>query len=154
MRLEDFVLYLDENLDRCKPILDTLGEYGVRFERHQDWFDRGVNDEVWLPFVGERAWIVLTKDKRNRYNDWEKQAVRRYKIREFYFSSGNISGFEMAAALRIAISEIVTICRSLNPPFIGSITKTGTVTIVEDQHGSTHERRKRKGRTAAKSEES
>jgi len=140
--------------DRQTCRFHVLAEHGVRFERHQDWFARGVNDEVWLPFVGERAWIVLTKDKRNRYNDWEKLAVRRYKIREFYFGSGNISGLEMAAALRIAISEIITVCGSLNPPFIGSITKTGTVTIVEDQHGSTHERRKRKGRTSAKTEES
>ena len=54
LRLDDFVLYLDENLDNCKPILDTLATHHIRFERHQQHFERGVEDDLWLPFVGEK----------------------------------------------------------------------------------------------------
>src|SRR5208337_3913116 len=48
LRLDDFVLYLDENLDNCKPILQVLVDHAVRFERHADRFQRGEHDEVWL----------------------------------------------------------------------------------------------------------
>src|SRR5262249_7372307 len=140
-RLDDFVLYLDENLDNCKPIVDALIRQEIRFERHQDHFARGTDDEVWLRFVGESQWIVLTKDKRNRYNEWERSAVRRYRVREFYFGSGNFTGQEMADALIRAMPELRNAFEQEEPPLVVSITRSGAITIVFDKHGSTHERR-------------
>jgi hypothetical protein len=102
LQLEDFILYLDENLDNCQPIIDVLAAAGVQLKRHRDFYPRGTLDEVWLPFVAERAWVVLTKDKRNRYNEIERDAVRRHRVREFYFGSGNFTGTEMAQALEKA----------------------------------------------------
>ena len=142
MQLDDFVLYLDENLDNCQPIIDALISDGVQFRRHRDFHARGTLDEIWLPFVAERAWVVLTKDKRNRYNDIERDAVRRHRVREFYFGSGNFTGAEMAQALVKAIPEMRKISRTYSPPVVGSITRAGTVMVVYDEHGSTHERRK------------
>lgn len=142
MRLDDFVLYLDENLDNCKPILDTLAELKIRYERHQTYYARGTDDDVWLPFVGQNGWIVLTKDKRNRYNQWEKQAVQAFAVREFYFGSGNFSGAEMAEALKLALPELRRTYETYEPPLVVSITRSGAITVVFDQHGSTHERRK------------
>ena len=142
MLLDDFVLYLDENLDNCQPIMDALAANGVLFKRHRDFHKRGALDETWLPFVAERAWVVLTKDKRNRYNQLEREAVRRHRVREFYFGSGNFTGAEMAQALIRAIPEMRWISRAYNPPVVGSITRSGTVVVVYDERGSTHERRK------------
>lgn len=83
MQLDDFILYLDENLDNCQPILDILLNSGVQHKRHRDFFPRGTRDEEWLSYVAERAWVVLTKDKRNRYNEIERDALRRHQIRSF-----------------------------------------------------------------------
>jgi hypothetical protein len=142
LQLDDFILYLDENLDNCQPILDALLGNSVRYERHRDHFARGEPDEVWLQFVAERAWIVLTKDKRNRYNEIEREALRRHGVREFYFGSGNFTGAEMAEALVKAVPHMRELSRSYSPPLVGSIGRSGHVTIVYDEHGSTHERRK------------
>jgi len=142
LQLDDFILYLDENLDNCKPIMEALTGSDVRFERHTSHFQRGTDDDIWLPFVAERSWVVLTKDKQNRYNDLERDALRKYKAREFYFGRGDFSGCEMAACLIIAIPEMRNICRDYNPPVVGSITRSGTITVVYDEKGSTHERRK------------
>ncbi len=142
MQLDDFILYLDENLDNCQPIIEALIANGVQYRRHRDSFARATPDEDWLPFVAERGWIVLTKDKRNRYNDIERDAVRRHRVREFYFGSGNFNGVEMAQALLAAVSQIRELIRTYNAPLVGSITRSGHVVIVYDQQGSTHERRK------------
>lgn len=142
MQLDDFILYLDENLDNCQPILDVLLTNRVRHERHRDHFARGMPDEVWLEFVAERAWVVLTKDKRNRYNEIERVALRRHRVREFYFGSGNFTGSEMAQALAIAIPQMRALARQSSPPLVGSIARSGHITVVYDEHGSTHERRK------------
>src|SRR5712692_6826572 len=91
---EDFVLYLDENLHSCKPILDALIQHGVKHERHGNHFPPGTEDTIWLPFVGQKGWVLVTKDKKIRYNELEKAAVLQNRVREFYFSSGNYSGTE------------------------------------------------------------
>jgi hypothetical protein len=126
---EDFVLYLDENLHNCKPILEALVQRGVKHERHTQYFQPGTEDAAWLPFVGEKGWILLTKDKRIRFNQLEKAAIRRYHVREFYFSSGNFTGTEMAEILVAALPEILRTCRKQEPPFIASISKSGKVNL-------------------------
>ena len=143
MQLEDFILYLDENLDNCQPILETLTANRVVYHRHRDHFPRGTQDEVWLQFVAERAWVVVTKDKRNRYNEIERDALRRHGVKEFYFGSGNFTGAEMAQALGAALAQMRILFRTYNSPMVASISKSGMVTVVFDEHGSTHERRKK-----------
>jgi hypothetical protein len=76
-----------------------LTELAVRFERHLAHFERGTPDETWLPLAGSNGWIVLTSDKRIRYNLLEKQALEMHAVREFVFTSGNMSGQDMAVAL-------------------------------------------------------
>ena len=126
---EDFVLYLDENLHNCKPILDALTQHGVKHERHGQHFDPGTEDTAWLPFVGHQGWLLVTKDKKIRYNELEKAAVLQHRVREFYFSSGNYSGADMAEMLIAALPGMAKICRKHDPPFIASITKSGSVNL-------------------------
>jgi hypothetical protein len=142
LQLDDFILYLDENLDNCQPIIAALVQGGIQHRRHRDFFARGTPDEEWLSYVAERSWVVLTKDKRNRYNEIERDALRRHRVREFYFGSGNFTGLEMAQALAAAIPQMRALCRAYSPPLVGSITRSGQITIVFDELGSTHERRK------------
>jgi hypothetical protein len=124
---EDFVLYLDENLCNSRAILETLTKLTVRFERHLDHFSRGALDEIWLPLVGSKGWILLTSDKRIRYNFLEKRALEEYSVREFVFTSGNMSGQDMAAALERALPKMRRFCRKHKPSFVASITRAGEV---------------------------
>jgi hypothetical protein len=82
---EDFVLYLDENLCNSRDIQDSLTKLRVRFERHLAHFDKGIADETWLPLVGSKRWVLLTADKRIRYNMLEKRALNEYAVCEFVF---------------------------------------------------------------------
>lgn len=142
LQLEDFILYLDENLDNRQPILDILLSNHIQHHRHRDHFPRGTPDEVWLTFVAGRAWVVLTKDKRNRYNEIEREALRRHRVREFYFGSGNFTGADMGQALSACLGQMKALVRRYNPPLVGSISRSGHITVVFDERGSTHERRK------------
>jgi hypothetical protein len=107
--------------------LDALVQQGIKHERHGTHFSPGTQDTTWLPFVGEKGWILITKDKRIRFNDLEKEAVVASIVREFYFTSGNFSGSEMAAILFAALPEMIRLCSKQAPPFIASITKAGNV---------------------------
>jgi len=101
----------------------------IRFERHLSHFSRGTLDEVWLPFVGRNRWVLLTTDKRMRYNLLEKRALEESNVREFVFASGNLSGTEMAAALEIALRKMQKMCRRFLPPFVAAITRIGDVQL-------------------------
>jgi hypothetical protein len=124
---EDFTIYLDENLCNAKTILEALMKLGIPFERHVVHFPRGTPDETWLPLVGKNGWVLLTTDKRIRYNSLEKRALEKNAVREFVFASGNMSAQEMAAAVEIALRKMQTICRRFQPPFVAAITRTGEV---------------------------
>ena len=126
---EDFVLYLDENLCNSRVIQDTLTKLGVRFERHLAHFDRGTADETWLPLVGSKGWVLLTADKRIRYNMLEKRALKEHAVREFVFASGNLSGLDMATALELALPKMRRLASTQKPPFVASITRTGEVNL-------------------------
>jgi hypothetical protein len=101
----------------------------VKHERHGSYFQPGTEDTAWLPFVGEKGWVLVTKDKKIRYNELEKAAVLQNRVREFYFSSGNFNGAEMAEILVTALPEMTRICRRHEAPFIASITKSGKVNL-------------------------
>jgi PIN like domain len=128
---DDLVLYLNENLCNVKAISDTLAELHVRFERHLDYFRGGAPDDDWIPLVGQKGWVLLTADKRIRYNFLEKRALERNSLREFVFASGNMSGADMALALRYALPKIRRMCRrfKFKPPFVAAITRNGEVHI-------------------------
>ena len=107
--------------------MEVLTKLSVRFERHLDHFGRGIPDEDWLPLVGSKGWALLTADKRIRYNFLEKHALEEHAVREFVFTSGNMSGQDMAAALELAIPKMRRLCHKLKPPFVASITRLSEV---------------------------
>jgi PIN domain-containing protein len=61
-----------------------------------------MEDVDWLPFVGQRAWVVVTKDKRIRTRPLERQALINAGVRAFILVSGNLKGTEMAAIFAAA----------------------------------------------------
>lgn len=77
--------------------------------------------------MGKNGWVLLTADKRIRYNFLEKRALEKNIVREFVFASGNMSGNEMAAALEAALRKMQGFCRKVPPPFVAAITRTGEV---------------------------
>jgi hypothetical protein len=77
--------------------------------------------------VGSKGWVLLTCDKRIRYNLLEKRALAEHAVREFVFTSGNMSGQDMAAARELALPEMRHLSSRLEPPFVAVITRTGEV---------------------------
>jgi hypothetical protein len=80
-----------------------------------------------LPKVGSNGWVLLTTDKRIRYNFLEKRALKANSVREFVFTSGNMSGQDMSATLEIALPKMLRLYRKLKPPFVSAITRAGEV---------------------------
>jgi len=97
---------------------------------HGECFADDERDEVWLPEVARREWVILTKDKAIRRRPMEKRALIASGARTFVLTSGNMRGEEMAEILLKHLRRMERLARSTLPPFVAAITKTG-VRVLE-----------------------
>jgi hypothetical protein len=81
---DETVFFIDRSLG-VDPVRAELINAGLNVEIHDDHFARDEEDRTWLRTVGERGWVVLTKDQRLRYRPLEiaaesqqDQSVRPY----------------------------------------------------------------------------
>ena len=138
---DPFVLFLDETLHNCQPIHSALDEARVEYVRHGGRFSSGALDVEWLPTVGENHWALLTSDKNIRYNQLERAKIIEYRIREYVFASGNLSGEMMGKILSKALPKMKRLFRDYSPPFIAYLSQSGNVEVRYDADGSIHERK-------------
>lgn len=96
---------------------------------HDDYFPQNAKDEEWLPVVGERGWIVLTKDQKIRYRAPALAAVREARVRLFALTGKDIQASEMAEIILKALPAIERLTAQERPPLIAKITKGGAVSV-------------------------
>jgi len=125
---EPLTLFLDESLDR-DSIAQALADAGARVERLTKHFPKGTPDNVWLAFIGSKAWVVLTRDKRIRYRPLERLALQAANVRAFVFTGGNMTVKDTGDVLARAIAAIRRLCRQPGP-FIFHIGRAGKPTRV------------------------
>jgi hypothetical protein len=123
-----FTLYLCHNLD-YDAVADTLDRNGIRFKRHRDYFSGEAPDTKLLPKVGQHRWILVTFDQKQRTRVVESELIKRYKIRHFVFTSGQIGN--VGDLLVKASKAMRSLCRKHDGPFCATISKSGIVTQKE-----------------------
>jgi predicted nuclease of predicted toxin-antitoxin system len=123
------VFFIDRSLGR-EPIRTELIKAGLVVQIHDDHFARDEEDRIWLRTVGERGWVVLTKDQRLRYRPLEIAALRASKARVFVLTAGNLRGNEIAAVFLTALPRIFKALHSVPGPFVARVSQAGYVTIT------------------------
>lgn len=111
-------------------VASALREQGLKVVVHDDVFPQGTPDADWLPQVGVRGWIVVTKDARIRYRTNERDALVRAGVRAFVLRGGNLTGEQMATALVKALPKIRRLIRKQAAPFIAGVSAGGAVTLL------------------------
>ena len=122
-------------VDRClgsRCIVETLQSAGINIEIHDEHFDKGAQDVDWLPEVGKRGWVVLTKDANIGKHTLERIAVARAQIKMFALASQSLSGRDMAAIFLKAIVSMQEFVREHPAPFIAKIYRDGKVSMWKD----------------------
>ena len=92
----------------------------------------GLRDVEWLPPVGERHWILLTKDKNIRRRQLEVDAILNTGVRAFVVTATELHREEMATLLLRAMPKIQRICQQRGP-FIFNITASGLVSQISNR---------------------
>lgn len=122
-------------IDRClgsKRIAETLKQAGITVETHDKHFAQNAQDVEWLPEVGKREWVVLTKDANISKNQLERIAVANANIKMFILASQSLSGKDMADIFLKAIVKMQEFVRKHDAPFIAKIYKSGKIEMWKD----------------------
>jgi len=114
-------------VDRClvKTVAAALVTAGAEVRVHDDYFAQDSPDEVWIPDVSARGWVILTKDKNIRRRHGEREAAILSEARIFTLSSGSMRGQVMAAIFVKHLDAMELMALALMPPFLAVVSQDG-----------------------------
>ena len=123
MRPEAPTFFVDRSLGR-KLVPEALVRAGLRVETHDAHFAQDTEDVAWLPVVGQRDWVVLTKDDRLRTNPLERAVVIEARVRLFIVRAGEASGPQLAELLANRAAALASFAVATTGPFIARVSPT------------------------------
>ncbi len=121
----------------------ALQHAGALVELHDDHFPHDQDDADWLPIVGHRGWLVLTKDKAIRRRELEMQALMGAGVGAFILTATGLDGPSMASAFVAALPTMTRYAHTRVRPFVASVTAIGRVSMLRGgarRGGVRHER--------------
>lgn len=127
---EHVTFFIDASLGG-KIVARALREAGASVEVHDDHFSPGTDDPVWLGTVGERHWVVLTKDDRIRYRRLERETLLTANVRAFVLTARGLRGEENAAIFVKALPSIMRFLTKNRAPFIARLNRSGNVSVID-----------------------
>jgi hypothetical protein len=112
-------------LDRClgKTVAAAMVTAGAEVRLPDDYFAQDAPDEVWIPEVAERGWVILTKDKNIRRRHGERETALLSEAKLFTLSSGGLRGSVMAAIFVKQLETMELMALALTPPFLAVISR-------------------------------
>lgn len=96
-----------------------------------DTFGTGTPDVDWLPQVGARGWILITKDKNIRKREIELRALKQSRVRAFVLTAGGLKGEEQAHVFREALPAMLRLLRRKAASFVARVTADANVEIIQ-----------------------
>lgn len=111
-------------------------ELGLEIRDHVTEFPefntaREVTDAEWLGRIGNRGWLILSRDLKIQYNEVEKQAIKDSGASFFAITAKTLSSAEMARIILKAMKRIVRFAEQHTPPFIAKVYRDGRVVEID-----------------------
>lgn len=100
---------------------------GLQVEIHADHFAPEAQDVEWLEIVGQRAWVVVTKDERILRDPAECRALREAGVHAVFFGRQKVSAEEMLADFEAVVSKLTARLSQAEKPTWVVIRKGGKI---------------------------
>lgn len=126
-RLASLTFFLDHQIGRY-VVAEALRAAGARVEVHLDHFPGDKPDTEWIPEVGKRGWVLITKDQNIRRNPLERAAYESAKLRGFILTGKDMDGKELAELLVRSLPGIVRRVAERSGPLLFTISRGGMLT--------------------------
>jgi len=120
-------------LDRASEsiaLYTSLKAQGAQVEMHRHHYGDNVDDEVWLPEVASKGWIIISQ---NQFNELERLALRNARGRAFLIVHGDMRAEEEAAMIVAALPKMLRILKAKQPPFIARVYNAKKIVITSSE---------------------
>ncbi|MEM9455865.1 MAG: hypothetical protein AAGF11_16915 [Myxococcota bacterium] len=114
-------VFLDENRDSPR-LVAALEKRGVSVHRHRDSFPRGTEDEICVPEVVSRGWVIVTTD-RGRGDRIMLMVLEQTRATALIFSS-RVPPDQCAEAIGIHERKIRRVIERYEPPIVLYISRS------------------------------
>lgn len=126
-RLASLTFFLDHQIGRY-IVANALRGAGAQVEVHLDHFPGDKLDTEWIPEVGQRGWVLITKDQNIRRNPIERAAYQDAKLRGFVVTGKNMGAKELAELLVRCLPGMVRRAGGRPGPVLFTISRGGVFT--------------------------
>jgi hypothetical protein len=123
-RLKSLTFFLDYQMGRY-VVADALRAAGARVEVHIDHFSQAAPDTEWIPEVGVREWVLITKDQNIRRNPLERAAYESANLRGFVVTGADMGGADLAQLLVRCLPGMARRAAGRNGPLLFTISAGG-----------------------------
>ena len=124
-RLGSLTFFLDHQIGRY-VVAKMLCAAGARVEVHLEHFAGNTPDHEWIPEVGRRGWVLITKDQNIRHNPIERAAYTAAKLRGFIVTGKDMNGNELGDLLVRCLGGMVRRTAARIGPLLFTISRGGT----------------------------
>jgi len=126
---EPVTFFLDRSLGSLK-VAKALRDAHQLVVIHDDVFPQDAQDTTWLPEVGRRGWVVLTKDRHIRTRRNEVAELMAAGLAVFVITKADMSGDEMALAFAIALPAMLRMVARKPRPFVARVSAAGELEML------------------------
>lgn len=108
------VFFIDRNLG-SDIVRQRLEEEKMEVEIHHDHFSNSErNDAHWLREVGQKGWIILTKDKSIGRNPIELKAIAEAEAKMFVLAANkNLRGEEIGDIFALSLEKLTRFAKTM-----------------------------------------
>lgn len=125
-------LFFDEDVGKGIPeALRSVGVRDVEYIGRDLRLPKGTPDEVWLPFVGQRGWLVFSFNTGILYAEAQRQLLIEHRVGAVFLTTGRARAVDV---LRLLLNEwdwLETIDIDTPRPFAYLLTLNGRKTLVD-----------------------
>jgi predicted nuclease of predicted toxin-antitoxin system len=107
--------FFDNNLS--EGLCAGLKAFGEDVTHLREHFADDAPDHEWLPFVGQNAMVLVTRDERIRYRPVELHALRQHRVRAFFLGGKNRTRWQIIEQVVRNWVRMKDIAEKTNPPF-------------------------------------
>ena len=95
-------------------------------------FPHNEKDDVWLEFVGQRGWLVLTQDRKFHRAGFENElsAIKQFNVGCFYIWGAQANKWQKMVSLCKGLDAMIDAAAITPKPFIYDVQKSGRLIQV------------------------
>jgi hypothetical protein len=116
--------FFDNNVS--KKIVEGLKAFGEEVVHLQDKFPEDSADIEWLQYVGEKGFVLITRDERVRRNPAEIAAIKKFRVATFFLGGSHLDRCRLIQQVVRNWPRIKELSGRTQPPFAYRIPPTGT----------------------------